>query len=209
VSIIVRKKQKWIHLVLLLVVTGLFIWSAIKPEEGYIIWALEVSPAIATILLSIIFYKRYQLTTLSYIILSILSILTFVGGHYSYSKVPLFDWLKDHYDLQRNHYDRFGHFLKGSIIIILRELLIIKTPLVISKTTTIIALCITLAIGALYEIIEWASTKISGGKGTTKDFLGMQGDQWDAQWDLFLLLVGAVLAGLALSRLHNHLLHKK
>jgi putative membrane protein len=209
VNDIVRNKLYWKHLLFLIVLIGTFIWSAIKPEEGYLIWALEVSPAIAMIIFSIFIYKRFQLTTLSYFILTILSILTFIGGHFSYSKVPLFDWLKEHYDFQRNHYDRFGHFFKGFIVIIIKEILVRKTRLVKDKITTLIAVCVTLSIGALYEIIEWASTKITGGKGATNDFLGMQGDQWDAQWDMFLLLLGAFLAVLTLSKLHDHLLDKK
>jgi putative membrane protein len=196
-------KQTGVHLFLLLIYLAFLIWSLIKPKEGYIVWLLESLPALAVLLIILFTYKRFRLTTLSYVIITILSILTFIGGHYSYSKVPLFNWLKEHYDLSRNHYDRFGHFLKGMIVIVIRELLIRKTPLKISKITTFIALCITLAIGALYEIIEWASTKITGGNSTTQDFMGMQGDKWDAQWDMTFLLIGSILAALLLTRFHN------
>ncbi|MEH7009684.1 DUF2238 domain-containing protein [Neobacillus niacini] len=170
------------------------IWSLIKPEEGYMVLSMEILPSVLVLIFLISRYNQFRLTTVSYVIITLLVILTFIGGHYSYSKVPLFTWIKDYFDLQRNHYDRFGHFLKGLMVIVIIEILLRKTVLVKSKTTNFIALCITLAIGAFYEIIEWASTKIGKEGKATKDFLGMQGDIWDAQWDMTFLLVGSILS---------------
>jgi putative membrane protein len=177
------------------------IWSLIKPSEGYMVWLMEVLPSIIVLIFLITIYNKFRLTTLSYIIITLLILLTFIGGHYSYSKVPFFNWIRDYFDLERNHYDRFGHFLKGLMVIVIIEILLRKTTLLKSKTTAFIGLCITLAIGAFYEIIEWASTTIAKGGKATKDFLGMQGDIWDAQWDMFLLLVGSILAVLFLTKL--------
>jgi putative membrane protein len=189
-----RKKGSSIHYFLLAVVMLVLIWSAIKPEEGYLVLLMEISPSLIVLIFLIASYKQFRFTTISYVIISLLVILTFIGGHYSYSKVPLFSWIKDYFDLKRNNYDRFGHFLKGTMVIVIIEILLRKTALLKSKTTTLIALCITLSIGAFYEIIEWASTKIGKEGKATKDFLGMQGDIWDAQWDMALLLVGSILS---------------
>lgn len=189
-----HKKGSSIHFFLLLVVMLVLIWSLIKPEEGYRVLLMETLPSVVVLIFLISTYNRFRLTTVSYVIITLLVILTFIGGHYSYSKVPLFTWIKDYFDLQRNHYDRFGHFLKGLMFIVIIEILLRKTVLLKSKTTNFIALCITLAIGALYEIIEWASTKIGKEGKATKDFLGMQGDIWDSQKDMTLLLVGSILS---------------
>ncbi len=189
-----RKKGSSIHFFLLFVVMLVLIWSLIKPVEGYLVLLMEVLPSVIVLILLISKYNQFRLTTVSYVIITILVILTFIGGHYSYSKVPLFSWIKDYFDLQRNHYDRFGHFLKGAMVIVIIEILLRKTALFKSKTTNFIALCITLSIGAFYEIIEWASTKIGQEGKATKDFLGMQGDIWDAQWDMALLLAGSILS---------------
>ncbi|MCM3691422.1 DUF2238 domain-containing protein [Neobacillus niacini] len=188
------KKGSSIHFFLLFVVILVLIWSLIKPEEGYLVLMMEVLPSVLVLVFLISRYNQLRLTTVSYVIITLLVILTFIGGHYSYSKVPLFTWVKDYFDLQRNHYDRFGHFLKGLMVIVIIEILVRKTALSKSKTTNFIALCITLAIGAFYEIIEWVSTKIGKEGKATKDFLGMQGDIWDAQWDMTLLLVGSILS---------------
>lgn len=197
-----------IHLLFLFLVAVVFIWSAIKPA-GYLIWLMEVIPAVVVLIIAIATYKKFRLTTLSYFIISILSIIMFVGGHYTYDDVPLFNWIKDHFDQNRNHYDRFGHFLKGLFIIVIREILIRKTPLTKGKWLTTLALSVSLAIAALYEIIEWLVSIITKGGKASKDFLGTQGDIWDTQWDMTWSFVGSIIALLILSSLHNRLLKKE
>jgi putative membrane protein len=197
-----------IHLFLLLVVAAAFIWSAIKPAS-YPTWALEVSPAVVGLSIVIAAYNKFRFTTLSYVIMTILAIIMFVGGHYTYSKVPLFDWIKDVCNLDRNHYDRFGHLLKGLFAIVLREILLRKTPLTKGPWLFTVVISMSLAIAAFYEIIEWLASKIAKGGKEIKDFLGTQGDIWDTQWDMLFNLVGSIATLLILSKLHNRLLQKE
>lgn len=203
-----RGKSTTIHLFLLMVVIAVFIWSVIKPA-GYLIWALEVSPAIVGLIIVMATYNKFRLTTLSYVIITVLAISMFIGGHYIYSKVPLFEWIKDSYDLKRNHYDRFGHLLKGLFAIVLREILLRKTELTKGPWLFTIVISMSLAIAAVYEIIEWSVSKITKGGKASKDFLGTQGDIWDTQWDMLWALVGSIVALLILSRLHDRLLKKE
>lgn len=203
-----KKNGKKIHTILLLVVTAVLIWSAIKPIGGYRIWTMEVLPAVIGLILVIATYRKMQLTTLSYFIIVILSIFTFIGGHYTYSDVPLFNWIKDDFHFERNHYDRFGHFLKGLLIIVIREILLRTSPLKKGKWLTFLSLSVSLAIAALYEIIEWLVSKITHGGKASKDFLGTQGDIWDSQWDMTLTIVGSIIALILFSSLHNKLLNK-
>ena len=204
----VKSKHSKIQLALLLVVTIIFIWSIIKPTS-YLDWLAEVSPAVVILIIVIVTYNKFRFTTLSYCIIALLSILTFIGGHYTYSEVPLFNWIKEEFDLNRNNYDRFGHFLKGLSAVVVREILLSFTPLKKGAWLSGITISIVLAIAALYEIIEWLSTKISKGGKTSKDFLGMQGDIWDAQWDMSLAFVGAILTLVIFSKMHNNLLKNK
>jgi len=196
-----------VHLSLLLLVIVVLIWSVIKPTE-LLTWVAESSPAIIALIILIATYRKFRLTTLSYTIIAILSILTFIGGHYTYSEVPLFNWLQDTYDLKRNHYDRFGHFLKGLSAIVAMEILLRKTLLKRNAWLSGITISIILAIAALYEIVEWLSTKLPYAQKEKEDFLGMQGDRWDAQWDMFLALSGSILALIIFSRLLNKQLKK-
>lgn len=112
-----------IHLTLLAIVLIVFTWSVIKPSS-YLDWLAEVSPGVVAIIVVVCIYHKFRFTTFSYIIIALLSILTFIGGHYTYSEVPLFNWLKEEFHFQRNHYDRFGHFLKGLLAIVIREILL-------------------------------------------------------------------------------------
>jgi len=203
----VLDKSSKVNVFLLIIVTIVFTWSVFKPAK-FLTWAAEISPAVVVLIIVISTYKKFRLTSLSYFIIAILSILTFIGGHYTYEEVPLFNWIKDEFHLNRNHYDRFGHFLKGLIVIVVRELLIRQTPLTKDNWLFGIATSIVLAIAALYEIIEWLSTKLSNTGEETKDFLGMQGDVWDAQWDMSLALIGSILSLLIFSKLHNRLIKK-
>jgi putative membrane protein len=203
-----KNENSRIHLFLLLVVIAVFIWSAIKPAS-YLTWLLEVSPAVVGLIIVIAAYNKFRFTTLSYVIITILAISMFVGGHYIYSKVPLFNWIKDVFHLHRNHYDRFGHLLKGLFVIVLREILLRKTPLTKGPWLFTIVISMSLAIAALYEIVEWLVSKISKGGEASKDFLGIQGDIWDTQWDMLCCLIGSIVALLIFSKLHDRLLKKE
>ena len=201
-------KPSNIHLALLLVVISIFIWSLVKPTS-YLDWLAEVSPAVVIILIVLFTYNKFRFSTLSYIIIAFLSILTFIGGHYTYSEVPLFNWMKEEFNLKRNHYDRFGHFFLGFGVIVIRELLLSFTPLKKGAWLSVISVSMVLAVAALYEIIEWLSTKISKGSQTSKDFLGMKGDQWDAQWDMSLAFIGAILALILFTKAHDRWIKNK
>jgi putative membrane protein len=208
VTNVIKEKRPIIHLCLLLVVAAVCIWSVIKPT-AYLSWAAEAIPAVIGLIIAIATYNKFRLTTLSYFIIAALAITMFIGGHYTYSKVPLFSWIKDILDLNRNHYDRLGHFLKGLFAIVIREIVLRKTPLTTGSWLTAITISILLAIAALYEIIEWLGLKLTEGGKIAKNFLGMQGDMWDAQWDMSLTLVGSILTLLFLAKLHDRLLRQE
>jgi putative membrane protein len=203
-----QKNSSKIHFILFLLVAVFFIWSAIKPA-GYLKWILEVIPAVVLLIIVVVTYKKFRLTTLSYLIISLLSIMMFIGGHYTYDDVPLFNWIKEHFDQKRNNYDRFGHFFKGLLIIVIREILLRLTPLTKGKWLITLSLSVTLAIAALYEIIEWLYSKMTKGGKASKDFLGTQGDIWDTHWDMLCTFVGSIIALLILSSIHNRLLKKE
>ncbi|MBS4171759.1 DUF2238 domain-containing protein [Bacillus sp. FJAT-49736] len=194
-----------IHLLLFSMIIIVFIWSSIKATD-YFTWVLEVTPAVLGIFILVITYRKFPFTTLSYLIITILAIFMFIGGHYTYARVPLFHWFKEVLHTQRNEYDRFGHFAKGFFAIAIREILIRKSCLQPSKWLIFITLSFVLAISALYEIVEWLVAEILG--RSAKDFLGTQGDVWDSEWDMSLSFLGGILCLILLSKLHNTFLKK-
>ena len=188
-------------LILLAVATLALIASGVHPYDR-LTWWLEISWVAAGIPILLFTARRFRLTPLLYRLLFVHAIILIVGGHYSYAHVPLGNWIRDALDLSRNHYDRLGHFAQGFVPAILtREVLLRTSPLVRGKWLCVIVTSLCLAFSAFFEMIEWWAALIGG--PAADDYLGMQGDVWDAQWDMFLCLLGAIAAQLVLSRLHD------
>ncbi len=185
----------------LIVFCAFLIWSGIKPHD-YFTWFLEVAPALIGLVILGTTYKKFRFTDMAYWLMLIHAIVLMIGGHYTYAKVPLFDWLKDAYDLSRNHYDKVGHFAQGFIpAIIAREILIRKSPLNRGKWLFSIVVSICLAMSAFYEFIEWWVAVATG--TAAEAFLGTQGYMWDTQSDMFLAFLGAIIALVLLGKIHD------
>jgi len=189
------------HCILLAGLLLLFAWSAIAPADRFT-WVLEVLPAVIGVGVLVATYRRFPLTDLLYLLICLHAVILIVGGRYTYAEVPLFNWLRDSFELQRNYYDRLGHFAQGFVpAIIGREILLRTSPLKPGKWLFFLVTCTCLAVSATYEFVEWW---VAVGTGTAADaFLGTQGDVWDTQWDMFMALCGAVVAQLTLVRVHD------
>ena len=175
--------------------------SGIGPRERGT-WVLEVAPALIAAPILLLTWRSFRLTPLAYWLIFLHALVLMVGGHYTYAHVPLGFWLQDLFDLVRNPYDRIGHFMQGfTPAIIVREILVRRSPLRPGKWLFFVVSCVCLAISAAYEFIEWWAALLLG-QGA-QEFLGTQGDPWDTQWDMFLALVGAIAAQLALARVHD------
>lgn len=186
----------------LLVFSAVLIWSAIKPHD-YLTWFLEVSPAVAGLIVMALTRKKFPLTTLTCLLILVHAVVLMVGGHYTYAKVPLFDVLSDIAGWDRNHYDKLGHFLQGFVpAIIAREILIRNRVINGDKWLNFVIVSICMAISAVYELIEWGVATAGG--ISAEDFLGTQGYLWDTQSDMGFALIGAVFALVILSRIHDN-----
>ncbi len=196
-----------LHLGLLLIFFIVLAWSVINPKDLFT-WFLEVLPTLFGLIALTITYQRFRLTNLVYCLILIHAIILIIGGHYTYAEMPLFNWLRDTFDLGRNYYDRLGHFAQGFIpAIIVREILLRKSELRPGKLLSFIIVSICLAISASYELIEWGVAEATG--SAAEAFLGTQGDIWDTQWDMFMALWGAIISLLSLSSIHDKFLKKK
>jgi putative membrane protein len=188
-------------LLLLLVGTVLLVLSGIGPHDRTT-WWLEVAPILIAVPILVVTARRFPLTPLAYRLIFVHALILMLGAHYTYAEVPAGFWLKRALGLARNPYDRIVHFVQGFVPAILaREVLIRRSPVKAGRWLTFLVLCVCLAISALYELVEWWAALL-GGEGADA-FLGTQGDQWDTQWDMFLALLGAAIALLVLSRLHD------
>jgi putative membrane protein len=180
---------------------ALLAWSGISPYERGT-WLLEVFPILLAVPLLVATARRFPLTPLAYRLIFFHALVLMLGGHYTYARVPLGSWAEALFHLARNHYDRLGHFVQGFVpAIVAREVLLRRSPLVRGRWLFFLVTAVCLAISACYELVEWAAALIGG--GAAEDFLGTQGDVWDTQWDMFLALIGALLAQILLARRHD------
>ena len=187
--------------IFLLIYFIVFIWSAINPKD-YFTWFLEVFPAIVALIILTFTYKNFKFTPLVYSLILIHSIILMVGGHYTYSEVPLFDFIKDVFNHDRNNYDKLGHFAQGFIpAMVAREIIIRKNIINIEAWRNFFIICFCLALSAFYELIEWWVAIFTN--EASNDFLGTQGYVWDTQSDIFWALIGSILALTILRNFHT------
>ncbi|MEV6765183.1 DUF2238 domain-containing protein [Streptomyces sp. NPDC051105] len=165
-------------------------------------WFLETVWVLVGLPLVVLTWRRFPLTGLLAGLLTVHALVLAVGGHYTYAEVPVGDWVRDTFGLDRNPYDRFGHLMQGFVpAILVRELLSRTSPLRGSRWLAPLTVCACLAFSASFELLEWLVAEIGGHDADA--FLATQGDVWDTQWDMFCALVGATVAVLLLSRLHD------
>ncbi|WP_309640984.1 DUF2238 domain-containing protein [Flavobacterium sp.] len=175
--------------------------SAIHPKE-YFTWFLEVVPALIGFVVLTLTYKRFAFTNFTYAFILLHCIILFVGGHYTYAEVPLFDWIKDTFHQSRNNYDKVGHFAQGFVpAMVVRELFVRKKVVANQAFFNFIIVSICLAISAAYEWIEWGVSITTGDGGDA--FLGTQGYVWDTQSDMLFATIGAITMVLLFSKIQD------
>ena len=194
-------------LVLLILVIAFWVWSGIDPHDTRLTWVLETLPFMIALPIMLLTYRRFPLTNLTYTLIALHAMILMLGAHYSYAKVPLGFWMEDWFGWTRNNYDKIGHLMQGfGPAIYVREILARTSPLRSGKWLAFLSVAVPLAFSALYEIIEWLASLSN--PTDTEAFLGTQGYIWDTQSDMFLCLVGSILALLLLTKLHGRTLAK-
>jgi putative membrane protein len=187
--------------ILLAVVTVGLVLSGIYPFDRTT-WWMEVAPVLIAVPLLVATYRRFPFTSVTYCFMAFFAAILLTGGHWAYARVPLGNWARDAFDLSRNHFDRFGHFFQGFVpALIVRELLLRTSPLRPGGWLFTLATGVALSISAIYELVEWISSLIAG--QAADEFLGSQGDPWDAQADMGLAFLGAMLAQFLFGRLQD------
>ena len=177
--------------------------TAWSPPAGRLNWALEVGPGLAGVAVLAAVWRRFPMSHAVLIGVFLHVLILVYGGYYTYANTPLGDWAKEAFGFARNHYDRVGHVALGFFpALTIREVLLRRTPLVRGGWLAFLVVSVALAIGAFWELLEWWTTLVVAGDVGTA-FLGSQGDVWDAQWDMFLAMVGAAVALAALSGVHD------
>jgi putative membrane protein len=156
-------------------------------------WILENTLTILFVFFLIATYRYYKFSDLSYLLICVYLCLHVYGSKYTYAENPFGYYLRDVFNMERNHYDRIVHFSFGFLLAYpMREVFLnwLKFPVWVSWALPIE---ITLSVSGFYELIEWAVADVFF-KAQGDAYLGTQGDVWDAQKDMFLATMGAILA---------------
>jgi putative membrane protein len=172
---------------------------AIKPIDMKD-WALENALTALFLAFLIITYKRLPLSNISYTCILLFLALHTIGSHYTYSKVPYNEWTKwafgkslnDMLGLGRNHFDRLVHFCFGFLLAYPVREVFLRVAGAKGFWGYYLPLDLTISLSAVYELIEWAAAIALSDLGQA--YVGAQGDPWDAQKDMALASVGALIS---------------
>jgi len=167
-----------------------FIWLGIHPVSRQV-WIAEVIPVVIIFAALVVSFRFFHFSNAAYTLMAIWLFWHTVGGHYTFANVP-FQWVSDLFGFERNHFDRVGHFVIGFYAFAMAEWLLKKHYCGLF-TATFFSLFFIMSIAAGYEIIEWWYAVADGGDAGI-EFLGSQGDIWDAQKDMLADTLGAITA---------------
>jgi len=167
----------------------LFIWGAIDPYDRAVWWAENIPIVLLVLTLVVLYLRGVRFSALAYILMSVLPYWHTVGGHYTFERVP-FDWFSRAFGLERNMYDRIGHFSVGFYAFGIAEYLI-GTNRMSRGLACLFAIFAISFVAMSYELIEWVYAAYGGNAEAGADFLGSQGDIWDAQKDMLMDTLGA------------------
>lgn len=160
----------------------------------------HVPTLIALVVLAWAAYRRAFSNTSFFCILAFWW-LHILGARWIYSFVPYDDWseaiagyrVSELFGWTRNHYDRFVHLSFGVLAVPpLVEVLRYQTRIATSLAAGM-AFCIVMTVGAIYEVVEWQAV-VWMSPDQAEYYNGQQGDMWDAQKDIALNALGAILS---------------
>ncbi len=159
-------------------------------------WLLENLPTVAGLAFLVATFKRFRFSDRAYLQITLFLLLHTLGSHYTYSATPIGDWVRDVFQLGRNHYDRVVHFAFGALLLLPNRELIFRPPARAPwARQLVVSVAMIAAWSAGYEILEWWTARLADPSAGTA-FLGTQGDDWDAQKDMCCAVTGAVLAAM-------------
>ena len=155
-------------------------------------WLLENFLVVVFSSLLIATYRRFPLSDLSYSLIAVYLTLHSIGAHYTYPQVPIGQWAKDVFHLNRNHFDRVVHFSFGLMLAYPAREIFLRVANARGFWAYYLPIDVILALSAMYEIMESWFAKIIG-PGLGDAWLGTQGDIWDSQNDMTAALAGAII----------------
>lgn len=198
-----------LRLVLLAILLALVVVCGIAPISRSD-WILENVLVAGVIVLLWTTRRWLPLTDASIWVIFVFLVFHEIGSHYTYAKVPYDAWFESVFGrtlnsllgFERNHYDRLVHFLFGFLLAVPMRELFMRVVRARGFTSYWLPVQMTLSWSAVYEVVEWFTVILFGGD-LGAAFLGTQGDEFDAQKDMMLAGIGAMLAMGIVAAIHR------
>jgi putative membrane protein len=169
----------------------LWVLTALKPHNRQD-WLLENVLVFVAVPALVVTFRWFHFSNVSYLLMTMYLSLHAIGAYYTYSEMPIFNWLRDDWQFNRNHYDRLVHFLFGLLISYPLWEWLVRVVGLRHGWARVGTVHVIMAWSAAYEIIEAAVAHlVSPELGAA--YNGIQGDIWDAQKDAALAMTGAVI----------------
>jgi putative membrane protein len=180
-------------LVLLGILVVLMVWSGIGPQSRFD-WLVDNALGLALLVLVISSGRYFRLSNLSYTAMFVFMALHVFGTHWTYTETPIgYPLARLFGNTERNHYDRLIHFAFGLCFAYPVREICLRIADMRGFWGLYVPFDVTLALSALFEVLEMGIAVVIGGDQGI-DYIGSQGDVWDAQKDMLLAGIGALIA---------------
>jgi len=168
----------------------------VYPDEMYMQHSVTLLVAAFLIYTTI----KNNLSDKAFLLIAGFMVFHMIGARWIYTFTPYDQWIKSltgfsinsYFGFQRNQYDRLIHFLFGFMIFLPIQEIYSKWAKAPVKVLTLLAFLSILSLSMIYEVFEW-SISIFLSPEDVEAYNGQQGDYWDAQKDMALAFLGAML----------------
>ena len=164
-------------------------------------FVMQHVPTVVAVVGLVIAERKQLIDRLGFAMIVGFLMLHLLGARYLYSFVPYDDWTQhlfgvrvtDYFEFRRNHYDRLVHFCFGLLFVYPLWRFFERRLGVMGWWPAVLAVCMVLAAGAVYEICEWL-TAMTFAPDWADAYNGQQGDVWDAERDMAIAALGSLIA---------------
>ena len=191
-------RMHWIAIAVVVLACAI---ASINPLE-FSSYLLHQAGTLLGLIALLVFSFKGLVSRSGFILTIVFILLHIVGAHYLYSYVPYNKWLihafnvdlNQYFGWSRNMYDRLVHFSYGLLLFkITADVFSVSYPGNKSWKIALLALQFVMASSMVYELIEWWIA-IGMSPEEAENYNGQQGDIWDAQKDMALATLGAIMA---------------
>ena len=177
-------------------------WGASYPPNTL----LQLGPVVLLLAVTIPLLRRWPLSTASLACVAAFLLVHDLAARWTYSDVPYDLWsralfgvsIDQAFGFPRNQFDRLVHFLFGLLAIRPVAEIAHRHFGLGARAALYVAPEFVLATSAIYEIFEW-QLAVFMDPADADAYNGQQGDMFDAQKDMALAAIGALLTTMLLA----------